>query len=392
MKYGLGIGQCPEEINIKNPVMLEKIHKEYVEAGAKILQTNTFGANRIKLGKYGLENRIKEIIFEGVKIAKDVGCDTAWVGLSVGPTGELMRPYGEMSFNQLINIYEEQIEIAVEAGIDFVCIETMGDMGELKAAFLAAKKYKLPVSCSVTFGKNGCTLMGTNPLIYAKTLSKWGSDIAAANCSSPKQILSIIEILINNFNGPCGVRPNAGEPVIKDGKTIYPMSAKKFNEYGREFKKKGISIIGGCCGTMPEHIRLLNEDFTDKKKVEMQPINNFITSSRQYLDTDKDFDYHKIRINENVDFNKLLSSISSFSSEKESALLLEIDSVSINHVDKIIEYVQAYTRKPLIFKSDDNDILKKALKTYNGAAGVVKNKNSIEKILAEYGGQLIILE
>ncbi len=393
MKYGLSVGQCPEEINISDPLMLERVHKEYVGSGAKLIQTNTFGANRIKLAKYGLENKIKEIICEGVKIAKNVSNDNAWVGLSVGPTGELLRPYGEISFHKLNQIYEEQIEIGLEAGIDLVCIETMGDMGELRAAFLAAKKYKLPVSCSVSFGKNDCTLMGTNPLIYAKTLSNWKSDIAATNCSSPEHILSIVETIINNFEGPCGVRPNAGEPVIKDGQTVYPMSAEKFKYYGCEFMKKGTAIIGGCCGTMPEHIKLLNDNLLDKKNISRQiNNNNFITSSRKFLDLNNNFNHHKIEINDDIDIDKLLSSISSFSNEKDSAILVEINGSSIEKVNSVIEKLQAYTRLPLIFKTEDENILENVIKIYNGVAGIIaekNNKSNINNIISKFGGQLI---
>lgn len=249
-------GEPPEIANLRSPEAVGGIHRQYTEAGADIVQTNTFGANRFKLQKYGLEDRIAEINRKAVGIAKEY-CPNAYVWASMGPTGDLLEPYGSLTFRDCYEAFAEQARYLEESGADGISIETMADLQEMKAAVVAIKHAtSLPVIAHMTFADRNRTLMGNDIESVAVILEALGVDLIGANCSlGPSELLDVVRRLSEATHLPLSVEPNAGMPVIKEGKTVFPLSPEDMGEFVEDFVKLGVCVIGGCCGTNPEHIR-----------------------------------------------------------------------------------------------------------------------------------------
>ncbi|MBR4903274.1 MAG: homocysteine S-methyltransferase family protein [Selenomonadaceae bacterium] len=256
---GLKAGACPELMNIEAPEVVKKIHRAYIEAGATIIETNTFGASSLKLAHYGLENRVHELNFAAVKIAKEAAQSQAKVAGSIGPTGKFISPLGDLDFDDAYNIFREQALALAEAGADFLIIETCIDIQEMRAALLAAKDVcNLPIICQLSYSEDGRTVTGTDPQSAAVILDAMGASIIGVNCSlGPEQLVPVVKILAENCRVPVSVQPNAGMPYLEDGKTKFPMDAKTFGSWGIKLVEAGASYLGGCCGTTPEHIREL---------------------------------------------------------------------------------------------------------------------------------------
>ena len=251
-KRGLPAGKLPETLNVENPDMILDIHKEYVNAGADIITSNTFGANRLKFG-----DDTPVLIEAGVRIAKQSGA--RYTALDIGPTGAMLEPFGTVSFEEAYEIFKEQVLCGVSAGADIVIIETMSDLCEAKAALLAVKENSsLPVIVTMSFDESGRTFLGTTPEIAAATLSAMGADAVGINCSlGPKEILPLAQRMIKYSRVPVVVQPNAGLPVIEEGKTVYKTEPEEFAQYISAMADMGIAAAGGCCGTTPEHIKAL---------------------------------------------------------------------------------------------------------------------------------------
>ncbi|NQU16626.1 MAG: homocysteine S-methyltransferase family protein [Candidatus Saganbacteria bacterium] len=239
--------------NLKNPELVKSIHKSYIDAGADIIETNSFGANRLKLPS----EKVKEVNQAAVRIAREAAGDKAFVFGSVGPLGKLLKPHGEVSFDQAYNVFAEQIKALAEASADAICIETISDIQEMRAALLAAKdNVKIPIICSMTYEKDGKTIFGTPIEAAAVTLESLGADVISLNCSTgPKDMQKVAKRLRKTTSIPIMVMPNAGMPELVDGKAIYKMTPEIFAKQAVEFAKLGVSIVGGCCGTTPQHIR-----------------------------------------------------------------------------------------------------------------------------------------
>ncbi|MEW8998078.1 MAG: homocysteine S-methyltransferase family protein [Thermoanaerobacter sp.] len=257
---GLKTGECPEYMNITHPEVVFDIHRSYIEAGADVIETNTFGANRIKLAKYGLENEVFNIVTQAVKIAKKASKDKP-VALSIGPIGELLTPYEDMTFDEAYDVFKEVVIAAERAGADIVLIETMSDMLEAKAAILAAKENSsMKVICTMTFQEDGRTLMGSDPITVVVSLQGLGLDAIGVNCSTgPDKMVSVVEKMSQVSRIPIIAQPNAGMPVIRDGKTVYDLKPEEFASFFPSLVEKGASIVGGCCGTTPQYIKLVKE-------------------------------------------------------------------------------------------------------------------------------------
>ncbi|HPP08614.1 MAG TPA: homocysteine S-methyltransferase family protein [bacterium] len=248
----------PEILNLTHPEIIEKLAASYVEAGADIILTNTFGANILKLKKYGAEDRLNEINKKGVEISLRVAGNKI-VLASMGPTGQLLEPYGNIPEKEMINCFEQQAEILIKSGADGIVIETMSDVNEALCALKAVKNItdRTVVVC-MTFNKtvNGYrTLMGTRADECAILLKKYGASVVGANCGSGiEDFVSIVKEM-NKVNLPVWVKPNAGIPKLVNGKTVYPHTPEHMAGYVPELIKVGASVIGGCCGTTPLHIR-----------------------------------------------------------------------------------------------------------------------------------------
>ena len=254
---GLKAGACPELMNVEAPEVVKRIHRAYIEAGATIIETNTFGASSVKLAHYDLADRVRELNFAAVKIAKSAG--NVKVAGSIGPTGRFIAPLGDLDFDEAYKIFREQSEALAAAGADFLIIETCIDIQEMRAALLAAKDAcNLPIICQLSYSEDGRTVTGTDPQSAAVILEAMGASVIGVNCSlGPEQLVPVVKTLAENCRVPISVQPNAGMPYLEDGKTKFPMDAKTFGAWGAKLVEAGATYLGGCCGTTPEHIREL---------------------------------------------------------------------------------------------------------------------------------------
>ncbi len=253
---GLKPGDCPELLNIDNPEIVQNVHRAYVEAGATIIETNTFGGSRIKLDEYGLGDRIEEINTAAVKNAKIAAAGRAKVAGSMGPTGKFIRPLGELTFDEDYANYYEQAKVLSAAGADYLLIETCIELQEMRAALLACKDAcDLPVICQMSYSEDGRTVTGTDPQTAAVVLSAMGADIIGVNCSlGPEQLIPIVKELAENCTCPISVQPNAGMPHLVNGETVFPMTPEDMGKWAPKLIEAGATFIGGCCGTTPAHI------------------------------------------------------------------------------------------------------------------------------------------
>lgn len=256
---GLPAGSCPELWNIQQPDAVTAVHRQYVASGASIIETNTFGANRIKLEHYGLQHQVAALNQAAVKAARAACGPTTRVAGSVGPTGKFIAPLGELPFETAYEVFLEQITALADAGADLIIIETIIDIQEMRAALLAAKAATdKPVICQLTFGADGRTVTGTDPRTAAVILEAMGADIIGANCSlGPAQLLPVVEALAANCRLPISVQPNAGMPELINGQTVFPMQPDELAAWAPKLVAAGATYIGGCCGTTPDHIRAI---------------------------------------------------------------------------------------------------------------------------------------
>lgn len=253
-KAGLPAGTPPETMNLTAPDAVRAIHTAYTDAGADILTANTFGASRIKLG-----TDPSTYISAGVSLARQAAGEGRYVALDVGPLGALMRPFGSLSFDAAYTAFAEVMEAGERAGADLVLVETMSDLLEAKAALLAAKeRTSLPVFVTMTFGEDGRTFLGVDPAAAAVTLTSLGADVVGMNCSvGPQELRPLLDIMMQNTHLPIMIQPNAGLPHLANGETFYDVTPEEFARWGQAFLDDGAAILGGCCGTTPEHIREL---------------------------------------------------------------------------------------------------------------------------------------
>jgi homocysteine S-methyltransferase len=262
---GISFEKCFDELNLTNPSAVAAIHREYIEAGAQIILTNTFGANRFKLSKHGLDQKIIEINKAGVELAKRVAeasFKDVLIAGDVGPLGVRIAPFGRVQPEQARRAFAEQIEVLCESGADLIVIETMTDLYEIQEAIKAAKQVcSLPLVASITFTRDDRTLLGDDPMKVARTLNESGADVIGVNCSGgPAQLLRIIKQMRQAVpDGKFWVKPNAGWPEQVGGRIMYPADPDYFGDYALSFREAGASIVGGCCGTTPQHIAAMRK-------------------------------------------------------------------------------------------------------------------------------------
>jgi methionine synthase / methylenetetrahydrofolate reductase (NADH) len=263
--HGVGFDKCFDELNMTNPSAVADIHRAYIEAGAQLIITNTFGANRFKLTKHGLQDDVVEINKASVDLAKRVvsaSFKDVLVAGDVGPLGVRIAPFGRVQPEEAREAFAEQIKALAEAGVDLIVIETFSDLFEIREAIKAAKTMcNLPVVASVTFTRDDRTLLGDEPMKVARTLRDAGADVIGVNCSGgPAQLLRILKQMKQAVpDGKFWVKPNAGWPEQVGGRIMYPADADYFGDYALSFRESGACVVGGCCGTTPQHIAVMKK-------------------------------------------------------------------------------------------------------------------------------------
>ena len=259
---GVFINQCYDELNIRAPDLIRDVHEQYRKAGAELLETNTFGANRIKLSQYGLETQVRNINLAAVKIARETAEDDLLVAGAVGPLGVRLEPLGPTSLDEARAVFREQLEALREGGADVFILETFADLHEIEQAILAARDVDpgIPIIAQMTIGSDCHTPYGVTPDDLARSLDAFGADIIGLNCSvGPQIILDAIEKMVPVTRRKLSAQPNAGMPRDVSGRSMYMASAEYMATYAHHLVQAGAKVVGGCCGTTPEHIAAMVE-------------------------------------------------------------------------------------------------------------------------------------
>ncbi len=262
---GLKPGEPPESVNLKNPEILEEIAQAYLNAGADIIQTNTFGASALKLSDYGLDEKTEDINRIAVERVRKVVGNKAYISGSCGPSGKLLKPFGDTEPDDIYQSFKRQMKSLMNAGVDLICIETMTDLNEAVLAIKAVKSisFEIPIMTTMTFDETPrgfYTIMGVNIENAVKGLQKAGADIIGSNCGNGiENMIKIAREFKKLTTLPIIIQSNAGIPEMKDGKLIYSETPEFFGKKAKELIDAGVSIIGGCCGTTPEYIRAIRK-------------------------------------------------------------------------------------------------------------------------------------
>lgn len=258
---GIFINRCYDELNVSQPELIREIHHQYLQAGAEVIETNTFGGNSVRLERHGLQDKVRDINFHGARLAKEAAKSfDGWVAGAVGPLGIRIEPLGKMSFQEARDIFREQIAALIEGGVDLLILETFGYIDELHQAIQAAREVdsRIPVVAQVTLDEESNCLDGSTPEIFAPRIEEWGADVIGCNCSvGPVTMLDSVERIRAATSLPLSAQPNAGIPRSVEGRNIYLCSPEYMASYARKFVTAGVRLVGGCCGSTPEHIRVM---------------------------------------------------------------------------------------------------------------------------------------
>ncbi len=414
-KKGMPAGVCPEKWCIANPAALMEVHRFYRDSGAGIVYTATLGSNRYKLREYG-ERDVTGINRQLAALARQAVAGTALVAGDIGPTGLFVEPFGDLSFEDAIDCYKEQVKGLLEGGVDLFVIETMFDIQEARAALLAVKELcDLFTVVTMTYDKSGVTLNGTEPPAALVTLQSLGAHAVGCNCSTgPAEMVPLIKALKPYARVPLAAKPNAGMPVLQNGKTVFRMGADEFASYGRELALAGANLIGGCCGTTPEHITALSGVLRD---IPPKPVNgrniSALSSSQRALFIAPDDGLHIIgeRINP-TGKKKLQQELAAGSfglvqrmareQARDGASLLDINA-GMPGIDEssvlrqIIKLVSIKSPLPLVIDSSQPESIAAALRLYPGRAlinslsGEKRKLEQLLPIIRRYGAMSIVL-
>lgn len=257
---GVFVNRCFDELNLSNPSLIKTVHEEYVDAGAEVLETNTFGAHRFKLGPHGFESQVVKINREGARLACEAAQGRALVAGSIGPLGKPLEPYGHITFEEAVSAYREQVEGLLEGGVQLFMAETLPALDQARAAVTAIKDLSdLPIVVSLTFTEEGTTFYGDRPEDLVRAGEEWGVAVVGANCSQgPQPMLETVQRMAAAAKTvKVSAMPNAGAPAMVDGRYVYLCTPEYMAEYARRFLAAGVTLVGGCCGTTPAHIKNL---------------------------------------------------------------------------------------------------------------------------------------
>ena len=416
-KRGMPSGVCPEKWILENEDIFIGLQKEYVEAGSNVLYAPTFTSNRIKLQEFGLEDQICEINHKLVALSKRAADGKAWVAGDLTMTGQQLKPMGTMDFEELVEVYKEQITYLVEAGVDLLIVETMMSLQESRAALIAAKEVcDVPVMVTMTFEADGRALYGTDVLTAAITLESLGADAFGINCSTgPAQMSPMFEKIQSAVKIPLIAKPNAGMPALdEEGNTVYGLGCDDFAREVKMLWERGASILGGCCGTTPEHIKAMISLMKDEKpKKRIYEKKCHVTSERKTVSFDIDSPFMIIgeRINptgkkklQQELRNGSMEMVLEFaeSQEEKGASILDVN-MGMSGVDekelmlKAIEELSQATNLPLSIDSSYVEVCEAALRRYPGRAllnSISLEQEKIEKLLPiakKYGAMFVLL-
>lgn len=416
-KAGMPVGVCPEQWILENSEVLIDLQKRYVEAGTDILFAPTFTASRIKLKEYGLEDHLEEMNRKLVALSKEAAKGTnALVAGDLTMTGEQLYPLGDLMFEDLVDVYKEQAKIIAEAGADLFVVETMMSMQECRAAVLAIREVcDLPVMVSLTYNEDGRTLYGTDPVTAVVVMQSLGADAVGMNCSTgPEAMLEPIAKMAEYAAIPLLAKPNAGMPELIDGQTVFNVEPEEFAEVGKKLVEEGAAIIGGCCGTTPEHIRALKEAVKGiPVKAPLQTKRRMLTSERKSVEITLDGRFMVIGERINPTGKKKLQAelkegslnlvrTMALEQEENGASILDIN-MGMNGIDekemmlRTIYEVTSTVDCPLCIDSSHVDIIEAALRIYPGRAlinSISLEKEKFEKLLPiakKYGAMFILL-
>lgn len=414
-KSGLQPGELPERWNISHPEVIKEIHKSYYDSGSNIVNTNTFGANSLKFGT----DELSEIIYHAVKNADEArkassGKQEKFIALDVGPTGKLLKPLGDLDFEDAVKAFAEVISLGVKYGVDLITIETMNDSYETKAAVLAAKENSdLPIIVTNAYGENGRLMTGADPAVMAAMLEGMGVDAIGANCSlGPKQLMGVMDELLKYCSVPVAFKPNAGLPK-SDGKvTYYDVDAEEFAQDIKLAVANGVRIVGGCCGTTPEYIKKVCELTRDMKPKEIEKKTYSVCTSYNKAVF---FGEKPILIGERInptgkkrfkqallenDIGYILQEAVNQQAKGVHVLDVNVGLPGIDEAQMLTNSVcelQCVTDLPLQIDSSDPVAMESALRRYNGKAminsvnGKEENLNAIFPLVKKYGGFVVAL-
>jgi len=412
---GLLPRELPERWNITHPGEVREIHKAYFEAGSNVVSTNTFGANCLKFS----ESELREIIeaaFENARAAKTAakGGGERFIALDIGPSGKLLCPYGDLDFEDAVAVFAKTVKIGVECGADLIIIETMNDSYETKAALLAAKENsELPIIVTNAYGEDGKLMTGASPEAMALMLEGMGANAVGANCSlGPRELLAVMKKLLECCSVPVVMKPNAGLPKLRCGRTVYDVTPEDFAEELKGFVEAGVRVVGGCCGTTPEYISALSKKI---KGISPKPLTKKnVTAVSSYTHA-VNFKNSPILIGERINptgkkrFKEALLSgdmdyiLGEAISQEECGVHILDVNVGLPGIDekdmltRATTEIQAVVNLPLQIDTASPEAMESALRRYNGKPlvnSVSGKRESMEKIfplIKKYGGTLIAL-
>lgn len=412
---GLKPGDAPERWNISHPDVICGIHRDYFDAGSNIVCTNTFGANTLKYSKDELE----KIIRAAVKNAADARAQSSsagekFIALDIGPSGKLLKPLGDLDFEDAVGVFAETVRIGTSCGVDLMLIETMNDSYETKAALLAAKENSdLPVIVCNAYGEDGKLMTGASPAAMAAMLEGMGAAALGANCSlGPRQLRGVAIELLHNASVPVILKPNAGLPRSVDGKTVFDVTAEDFSDEVCELVKKGIRVVGGCCGTTPAYIKALTDKTRGMTPVPVRDKNLTVVSSYTHavklgkapiLIGERINPTGKKRFKQALLENDMDHILAEGVKQQEKGVHILDVNVGLPGIDELdvlknaVCELQAVIDLPLQIDTSDIRAMEAALRRYNGKAminsvnGKEESMEAVFPLVKKYGGVVVAL-
>ena len=414
-KRGMPGGVCPELWCLENPSVIQDVQHEYRAAGCDIVYTCTFGGNRFKLAEFKVRN-VREVNRDLARISRKALGPKTFIAGDIGPTGQFVKPFGSLDFDEAVEVFKEQARGLIEGGVDLIVIETMMDIQEARAALIAVREISdLFTIVTMTFEKDGRTLNGTDPQTALITLQALGADAVGSNCSTgPADMISFVKAMKPYATVPLVAKPNAGLPRLTGGKTVFDMDAREFASYAGRFAAAGVNLVGGCCGTTPRHIRELRERIGGARVI--PPIRSSISalsSARKFLVLEENGPLAIIGEGINPTGKKalqeeLLQGKTSLvrqmarEQEKSGADLIDVN-VGVPAIDEVktmrdvISLLAVATDLPLVIDSARPEAIEAALRVYPGRAlinSIPGEEDKMEKLFplaAKYGAMFILL-